>query len=103
MQMEDFLEQVEKDTNSAILDHSDKLSSKRDTFVNSLNHLNDLIDKLDKAQPQYIDHILRRDKLIQMKSTLITFLNTFDEKHSKMVKSVPFKYRVIHFFKNLFK
>lgn len=30
-------------------------------------------------------------------------LNTFDEKQSEMVKSVPFKYRVIHFFKNLFK
>ena len=103
MQMEDFLEQVEKDTNNVILDYSDKLSLRRDTLAGSINKLGELVKEFDNAKPQYIEHVLRRDKVIQLKSKLTEMLNTFDEKQSEMVKSVPFKYRVIHFFKKLFK
>jgi hypothetical protein len=103
IKMEDFRYQVDKDIFEKILSYSDDLIAERDTLVNSIKSLDNLIIKIGESQPQYIEHVLRRDKMIQMKSSLTSILNSFDIRIAESRKNIPLKFRISHLFKNLFK
>ncbi len=75
--------------------------------INDINHriveLNIEIYKIDRLQPKFIEDILLKDKIITSINKLKYITNAMEIKNKQIKQSVPFKFRIIYFFKKMFK
>lgn len=85
----------------ALIEYKDSMVINRNNLKASLKSFDEKIKEIDDLPKKFIEHIVLKDGMIRLRSVVLGYVGTMDKQIASIDKLIPFKIKVIHFFKKM--